>query len=75
MRNVSWEAVTVGLVSLLGAAIIGLVSVVWGQQSELSVQRERVDALKTSIVDMRESLEKKLDRIDEKLATHLEREK
>jgi len=75
MKSISWHVVAVALTTLLGTAIIGLVGVVWAQGSEIAVQKERVDGLKQTIIEMRESLEKRLDKIDAKLEAHGEKDK
>lgn len=70
--SMNWKPIAVALGTLLVTAIIGLVSVVWAQSSEIAIQKERTDALRADIADMRASIEKKLDRIEGRLDQHLE---
>lgn len=71
MSGISWRMTTLALVALLGSACIGLVSVVWGQNFELATQKTRVDSLTAQISEFRESVEKKLDKLDVRLDEHL----
>jgi hypothetical protein len=70
-KFISWEVCTIAFAVLFGSACVGLVSVVWGQQSEIATQKERVDGLKADIADMRASVEKKIDKLDMKMDAHL----
>ena len=71
----NWKTIACALGMLLGTAIIGLVSVVWGQSSDLATQKERVDGLRADIQDMRTAIEKKLDKIDSRIDQHMQQGK
>lgn len=71
----NWKIVACSLSTLCGFALIGLVSAVWGQSSELAAQRERVDGLRCDIAQMRDAIEKKLDRIEDRLNQHISQHK
>ena len=70
-KFISWEVAAIALCCLLGSACVGLVSVVWGQQTEIATQKERVDGLRSDIADLKATIEKKLDRIEAKMDLHL----
>ena len=72
MKNISWEAISIAFAVLLGSGIVGLVGVVWAQGNELAVQKERVEGMRGDIADMRASIEKKIDKLDDKLGKHME---
>ncbi|HUX31378.1 MAG TPA: hypothetical protein VMV78_12270 [Thiobacillus sp.] len=71
----TWKVTACALAGLAGFAIIGLVSVVWAHEGEISIHRERVDGLRSDIADMRAAIEKKLDRIEDRLNQHLDQHK
>ena len=66
-KFITWEVIAVAFAVLFGSACIGLVSVVWGQQTEIATQKERVDGLRSDLMEIRATIEKKLDRIELKL--------
>ena len=71
----TWKVTACALAALAGFAIIGLVSVVWAHEGDIAMQKERVDGLRSDIADMRAAIEKKLDRIEDRLNQHLDQHK
>jgi tRNA(Phe) wybutosine-synthesizing methylase Tyw3 len=63
----NWKVIACALGTLSLTAIIGLVSVVWANTGRITVQEERVDGLRKDIAEMRAALEKKLDRLEDRL--------
>jgi hypothetical protein len=72
MKNISWQVMAIAFAVLIGSGIVGLVGVVWAQGSELATQKERVEGMRGDIADMRASIEKKIDKLDDKLGKHME---
>ena len=71
----NWKVVACALGSLSAFAIIGLVSVVWAHEGDIAMQKERVDGLRCDIAQMRDAIEKKLDRIEDRLNQHISQHK
>ena len=71
----NWKVVACALGSLSAFAIIGLVSVVWAHEGDIAMQKERVDGLRCDIAQMRAAIEKKLDRIEDRLNQHISQHK